>query len=139
MFIQTFGKKKNSIAVTTCKPGKGLIKINGISVNSVTPTIVRDKLLEPIFLLNPKYRIPIDLSSFVKGGGLVSRIYAVRQSFAKSLVLYFSKYISVRQKNIIKRLFLNFDKKLLISSPRYQESKKFGGKGARARFQKSYR
>jgi len=61
--------------VTTCKPGKGFIKINGISINSVTPTIVRDKLLEPIFLLNPKYRIPINLSSFVKGGGLVSRIY----------------------------------------------------------------
>ena len=51
------------------------LKYKGTSVNSVTPTIVRDKLLEPIFLLNPKYRIPIDLSSFVKGGGQVSRIY----------------------------------------------------------------
>ena len=36
-------------------------------------------------------------------------------------------------------LFISYDRSLLVSDPRRKESKKFGGPGARARYQKSYR
>lgn len=42
-------------------------------------------------------------------------------------------------KKEIKDLLLTYDRSLLVADPRRCEPKKFGGHGARARFQKSYR
>jgi ribosomal protein S9 len=42
-------------------------------------------------------------------------------------------------KNELKTTLLAFDRTLLVADPRRREPKKFGGKKARARFQKSYR
>ena len=42
-------------------------------------------------------------------------------------------------KQELRRTFLVYDRNLLIADPRRRESKKFGGPGPRARYQKSYR
>lgn len=42
-------------------------------------------------------------------------------------------------KREIKGLLMEYDRSLLVADPRRCEPKKFGGKSARARFQKSYR
>ena len=42
-------------------------------------------------------------------------------------------------KQEIKDILINYDRSLLVSDPRRCEAKKFGGPGARARYQKSYR
>lgn len=42
-------------------------------------------------------------------------------------------------KKEIKDILASYDKSLLVADPRRTESKKFGGPGARARYQKSYR
>mgnify|MGYP005997428979 CR=1 FL=1 len=42
-------------------------------------------------------------------------------------------------KKEIKEKLIQFDRTLLVADPRRTEPKKFGGKSARARFQKSYR
>lgn len=42
-------------------------------------------------------------------------------------------------KKEIKDILLAYDRTLLVADPRRKEAKKFGGKSARARFQKSYR
>ena len=42
-------------------------------------------------------------------------------------------------KKEIKEILLSYDRQLLVADPRRVEPKKFGGRGARARFQKSYR
>lgn len=42
-------------------------------------------------------------------------------------------------KKEIKEKLIQFDRTLLVADPRRCEPKKFGGSGARARFQKSYR
>jgi len=75
----------------------------------------------------------------VKGGGPTAQIYAIRQAIAKSLVAYYQKYIDEQSKKEIKNLLLNYDRSLLVADPRRCEPKKFGGRSARARFQKSYR
>lgn len=42
-------------------------------------------------------------------------------------------------KREIKEIFIQYDRTLLVADPRRCEPKKFGGPGARARYQKSYR
>ncbi|XP_049397312.1 auxin-responsive protein IAA12-like [Solanum stenotomum] len=48
---QCFGWKKTAIAITHCKRGKGLIKINGVPIELVQLEILRYKAYEPILLL----------------------------------------------------------------------------------------
>ena len=87
-------------------------------------------------------------------------MYAIRQAIAKSLVAYYQKCkflhkrlteggednqhfhptdVDEASKQEIKDILINFDRSLLVADPRRCEAKKFGGPGARARYQKSYR
>ena len=96
----------------------------------------------------------------MKGGGHVAQVYAIRQAIAKSLVAYYQKCnhhivhlfcvmllkaiclhsdVDEASKQEIKDILINYDRSLLVSDPRRCEAKKFGGPGARARYQKSYR
>jgi len=54
-------------------------------------------------------------------------------------VAYYAKYVDEHSKNLLKQELIQFDRSLLVADPRRCEPKKFGGRGARARFQKSYR
>ncbi|KAF2909277.1 hypothetical protein DAI22_11g014800 [Oryza sativa Japonica Group] len=92
--VQCFGRKKTAVAVSYCKPGRGLIKVNGVPIELIRPEMLRLKAFEPILL-------------------------AGRSRF--------------------KDIFARYDRTLLVADPRRCEPKKFGGRGARARFQKSYR
>lgn len=47
--------------------------------------------------------------------------------------------VDEESKQQLKERFLKYDRNLLVADPRRRESKKFGGPGPRARFQKSYR
>ncbi|KAK3752246.1 hypothetical protein RRG08_064267 [Elysia crispata] len=75
----------------------------------------------------------------VKGGGHVAQIYAIRQAISKTVVSYYQKYVDEASKKEIKDELIQYDRSLLVPDPRRCESKKFGGPGARSRYQKSYR
>jgi len=137
--VQVFGRKKTAVAVAMCKRGRGLIKINGCPIELVEPEILRYKVYEPILLLGRARFAGVDMRVRVKGGGHVSQIYAIRQAIAKSLVAYYQKYVDEATKKEIKDILLSYDRTLLVADPRRCEPKKFGGRGARARYQKSYR
>ena len=137
--VQCFGRKKTAVAVTYCKKGRGLIKINGCPIELVEPEILRFKAFEPVLLLGRQKFAGVDMRIRVKGGGHTSQIYAIRQSIAKALVAYFQKYVDEQSKKEIKDVLLRYDRTLLVADPRRCEPKKFGGRGARSRFQKSYR
>ena len=47
--------------------------------------------------------------------------------------------VDEQSKKEIKDILVQFDRTLLVADPRRCEAKKFGGPGARARYQKSYR
>jgi len=66
-------------------------------------------------------------------------VYAIRQALAKALVAFYQKYVDEQSKREIKEILLSYDRSLLVADPRRCEPKKFGGRSARARFQKSYR
>merc|ERR1711887_215373 len=137
--VQVFGRKKTATAVAHCKRGNGLIKVNGRPLKHIQPATLQFKLQEPVLLLGKDRFKGVDIRVRVRGGGCVSQIYAVRQAIAKSLVAYYQKYVDEASKTEIKSILVNYDRSLLVADPRRTEPKKFGGPGARARFQKSYR
>ena len=137
--VQVFGRKKTAVAVAVCKRGRGLIKINGCPIELVEPEILRYKVYEPILLLGRARFAGVDMRVRVKGGGHTSQIYAIRQAIAKALVAYYQKFVDEATKKEIKDILLSYDRTLLVADPRRCEPKKFGGRGARARYQKSYR
>ena len=57
----------------------------------------------------------------------------------KWFLSWFIADVDEASKKEIKDILSSYDKSLLVADPRRTESKKFGGPGARARYQKSYR
>lgn len=138
--VQTFGRKKTSVAVAHVKEGNGLIKVNGVPLELVKPQSLRWKVLDPFLLLRDNRECNnLDIRVRVKGGGHVSQIYAIRQAIAKGVIAYYQKFVDESSKMDIKDKFITYDRSLVVADPRRTESKKFGGPGARARYQKSYR
>uniref|UniRef100_A0A2I3HE73 Small ribosomal subunit protein uS9 n=1 Tax=Nomascus leucogenys TaxID=61853 RepID=A0A2I3HE73_NOMLE len=119
--VLVFGRKKTATAVAHCKHGNGLIK-----------------LLEPVLLLGKERFASVDIHVRVKGGGLMAQIYAIHQSISEALEAYYQKYVDEASKKEIKDILIQYDRTLLVADPRCCKSKKFGGPGARARYQKSY-
>ncbi|KAI9723123.1 MAG: 40S ribosomal protein S16 [Chrysothrix sp. TS-e1954] len=137
--VQCFGKKKTATAVAFCKQGKGLVKVNGKPLSLVEPQLLRFKVYEPILIIGVDKFANVDIRVRVSGGGQVSQIYAIRQAIAKSIVAYYQKYVDEFTKNQLKQALMTYDRTLLVADNRRCEPKKFGGPGARARYQKSYR
>ncbi|KKY14324.1 putative 40s ribosomal protein s16 [Phaeomoniella chlamydospora] len=156
--VQCFGKKKTATAVAHCKQGKGLIKVNGQPLSLVQPEILRfkvgftrstilsqdpahrfKKVYEPILIVGLDKFSGVDIRVRVSGGGHTSQVYAIRQAIAKSIVAYYQKYVDEYAKNQLKQALVQYDRTLLVADNRRCEPKKFGGPGARARYQKSYR
>ena len=54
-------------------------------------------------------------------------------------IAYYQKYVDEHSKNQLKQALVSYDRTLLVADNRRMEPKKFGGPGARARYQKSYR
>ncbi|KAF8932197.1 40S ribosomal protein S16 [Haplosporangium gracile] len=130
---------KTATAVAHCKAGKGLIRLNGSPIELVEPDVLKFKVYEPILRVGSDKFANVDIRIRVKGGGHTSQIYAIRQALAKAIVAYYQKYVDEASKNELKQIFLQYDRTLLVADPRRCEPKKFGGAGARARYQKSYR
>jgi len=125
--------------VAFTKRGKGIVKLNGTPIELIEPETLRYKVAEPVLLLGKARLANLDIRIRVKGGGHVAQCYAIRQALAKSVVAYYQKYVDEATKKEIKDILLAYDRTLLVADPRRCEPKKFGGRGARSRFQKSYR
>jgi small subunit ribosomal protein S9 len=130
--ILTSGKRKNAIARAVLKPGTGKIRVNNIPINLMQPLLASQKVLEPLLLVGPDLYNKVDIDVTVKGGGVISQAEAARTSISKALTQYFDDP-QIREK------LLEYDRKILVSDPRRKEPKKPGGRGARAKEQKSYR
>uniref|UniRef100_A0A8C4X9B0 Small ribosomal subunit protein uS9 n=1 Tax=Erpetoichthys calabaricus TaxID=27687 RepID=A0A8C4X9B0_ERPCA len=137
---------KTATAVAHCKRGNGLIKVNGRPLETIEPRTLQYKLLEPVLLLGKERFAGVDIRVRVKGGGHVAQVY-VLSIISKSLIFKLQQLIdNFNNKTIFLLIFfygldilIQYDRTLLVADPRRCEAKKFGGPGARARYQKSYR
>jgi len=137
--VQTFGRKKNAVAVASATPGKGSIRVNGKSLELIEPVALRTKVFEPVLLVGQEKFKDLTIRVRVRGGGSSNQIFAVRQAIARALIAYYQKYEDEQSKIELKDLLLQYDRHLIVSDDRRAEPKKYGGPGARSRYQKSYR
>jgi small subunit ribosomal protein S9 len=128
--IQTTGKRKTAIAKALIRKGKGRVKVNRTPLEIYEPEQARLKINEPLILSG--LREKVDIYVDVKGGGIMGQAEAVRTAIGKALI-EFSKDKDLRD------MFYEYDRTLVKNDPRRKEPKKYGGRGARAKKQKSYR
>jgi small subunit ribosomal protein S9 len=121
------GKRKSAIARTWLTPGNGEVSINNRPLEAYFPIeTLRTELLEPFKITNTAGSFDVKVS--VKGGGIAGQAGAVRHGITKALILTDPDLrIPLKKAGFVKR------------DPRVKERKKYGQKGARARFQFSKR
>ena len=121
------GKRKTAVARTWLKPGKGSMTINQRDVNDYFSRGTAKMIVEQPLVLTDTYG-SFDVNVNVSGGGISGQAAAVRHGITKALL-----QVNPEFRPILKRAgFVTRD-------PRAKERKKYGQKGARARFQYSKR
>ena len=121
------GKRKNAVARIWMTPGQGNILINRRSLDNYFPReFWKAQVRRPLELVGLAGQY--DILANVCGGGLTGQAGAIRHGIARALLL-----ADPELKQQLKR------EGLLTRDPRIKERKKYGQKGARARFQYSKR
>lgn len=121
------GKRKSAIASTWLKPGSGKIIVNDRPVDEYFKVeSARTILMQPLLLTNTQGSY--DVKVRVIGGGFSGQAGAIRHGITKALILS-----DPDLKQALKRAGH------VRRDSRVKERKKYGQKGARARFQFSKR
>jgi small subunit ribosomal protein S9 len=123
----TTGKRKMAVARVRMRPGSGNILVNGRPLDEYFGReVLRTVVKQPLDLVNHATRW--DIAASVRGGGPTGQAGALRHGIARALVR-----IDESLRPQIKR------GGLLTRDARKKERKKYGQRGARARFQFSKR
>lgn len=121
------GKRKSAIARTWLVPGSGNVTVNDRPVEDYFRLETsRATLFQPFNLTNTLGQYDVRIR--VRGGGINGQAGAVRHGITKALILANPDFrIPLKKAGFVKR------------DPRVKERKKYGQRGARARFQFSKR
>jgi len=124
---QGTGRRKTSTARVYLRPGSGEIKINRREFDNYFPNeTLRTIIRQPLLMTDTTNKFDIMVN--VDGGGLSGQAGAVRHGITRALLEF-----NVDLRPTLKKAgFITRD-------PRGKERKKYGQKGARARFQFSKR
>ncbi|SDN41466.1 30S ribosomal protein S9 [Desulfonauticus submarinus] len=126
-FFYGTGRRKTSVARTRLYKGSGQIIVNGRPLEEYFPRPTLQMIIkQPLKLV--KLEDKFDIKINVKGGGISGQAEAVRHGISRALLDYDPEL----RPALKKAGFLTRD-------PRAKERKKYGQKGARARFQYSKR
>jgi small subunit ribosomal protein S9 len=121
------GRRKTSVARVWIKPGDGKITVNTLEIVKYIPRKTLQMLVrQPFDATNTAGRY--DVHATVKGGGQAGQAGALKHGIARALL----KSDEAHKSALRRGGFLTRD-------PRKKERKKYGQKGARARFQFSKR
>ena len=121
------GRRKTAIARVWVSSGSGKIMINREELDEYVPVYSwRQELFKPFLVTGTTGQF--DVFATVKGGGKTGQVGAIRHGIARALEKVEPSYRSMLKKE-----------GLLTRDARKKERKKYGRKGARARFQFSKR
>jgi small subunit ribosomal protein S9 len=126
------GKRKTAIARAVVRPGTGRIRINRTPIEIFEPELAREKIMEPLLQAGDDVWRQLDIEVKVSGGGYMGQAEASRMAIANALLKW-------TKSSHLRTVFVEYDRTMIAGDPRRKESKKFGGHGARAKDQKSYR
>jgi small subunit ribosomal protein S9 len=121
------GKRKTAIARVWLVPGNGQVTVNRRPVQDYFPRPTLLKIMEqPLTLTGNKERF--DVRANVCGGGLAGQADAVTHGITRALLRVSPEYrAALKKAGLVRR------------DARIKERKKYGQRGARARFQFSKR
>ena len=121
------GRRKTSIARVWLVPGKGEVKVNNKSLDAYFGRRILGTIVEkPLELVNKRSEVNVIVK--VKGGGFTGQAGAIQHGIARALLQFDPSSRSILKKE-----------GMLTRDARMKERKKYGQKGARARFQFSKR
>ena len=121
------GRRKTAAARVYLRPGAGEMNINGRNLDSYFPNeVLKMVIKQPLLLTETAEKFDIYVT--VIGGGSAGQAGAIRHGISRAL----TEYNQELRKKLKKEGFLTRD-------PRMKERKKYGQRGARARFQFSKR
>ena len=136
--VNMSGKRKTAIARATVRKGNGRIRINSKPIHIMEPELARRKALEPVQIAEAMGRLAdVDVSILVQGGGQMGQVDAIRTAIARGLVKWNGGAEGDDEE--LRDEYLRFDRSLLVNDPRRKEPKHQMGRGARKKWQKSYR
>jgi small subunit ribosomal protein S9 len=121
------GRRKTAAARVYLRPGTGEVSVNGRSLDEFFPNESLKMIIKQPLLLTETAE-KFDIAVTVEGGGSAGQAGAIRHGISRALIEYNAE-LRDRLKSA----------GLLTRDPRKKERKKYGQKGARARFQFSKR
>jgi len=121
------GKRKNAVARTWLTPGSGDITVNDLPMDDYFKVdSVKITVKQPLVLTNTLGSF--DIKTKVAGGGFSGQAGAIRHGITRALIQANPDLrMALKRAGFVRR------------DPRVKERKKYGQKGARARFQFSKR
>ena len=121
------GRRKESVARVYLRPGTGVVSVNGRKFEDYFPNdVLKMVIRQPFQLTETAERF--DVVANVDGGGVAGQAGAIRHGIARALCLF-----NLELRPTLKKAGL------LTRDSRMKERKKYGQRGARARFQFSKR
>ena len=124
---QAVGRRKESVARVYLRPGTGVVSVNGRKFEDYFPNdVLKMVIRQPLALTETVEKF--DVVARVDGGGVAGQAGAIRHGIARALCLF-----NVELRPTLKKAGL------LVRDSRMKERKKYGQRGARARFQFSKR
>jgi len=121
------GRRKESVARVYLRPGTGVVSVNGRKFEDYFPNdVLKMVIRQPLALTETTEKF--DVIANVDGGGVAGQAGAIRHGIARALCLF-----NVELRPTLKKAGL------LTRDSRMKERKKYGQRGARARFQFSKR
>jgi small subunit ribosomal protein S9 len=124
---QSVGRRKESVARIYLRPGTGVVSVNGRKFEDYFPNdVLKMVIRQPLQLTETIDKF--DVVATVDGGGVAGQAGAIRHGIARALCLF-----NVELRPTLKKAGL------LTRDSRMKERKKYGQRGARARFQFSKR
>ena len=126
------GKRKTAVARAVVRLGAGRIRVNRTPIEILEPEIARAKIMEPLLQAGDEVWKQVDMDVRTSGGGYMGQAEAARMAVANALLRW-------TKSSHLRTVFTEYDRTMIVGDSRTKESKKFGGPGARAKEQKSYR
>jgi small subunit ribosomal protein S9 len=125
--VSATGRRKTAVARVRLQPGSGSMTVNGRTLEDYFPREASRMIIhQPLDAVNGMGRY--DVQANIRGGGLSGQADALRHGIARAL----EKFDEGNRGSLKK-------KGMLTRDARKKERKKYGQKGARARFQFSKR
>jgi small subunit ribosomal protein S9 len=121
------GKRKNAVARVWIAPGTGKVTVNQMDADQYFGGMFQHSRIEKPFQVT-ETTAQYDVVATLKGGGKSAQVDALAHGISKALLEVGGDYRSSLKRS-----------GLLTRDPRIKERKKYGQKGARAKFQFSKR